>query len=104
MKCVEENRDRGEIKNTKGEENVAEKKWEKRERVNCKLYPWSVGLFEFYIKKFQKFDFTHWNLVPLAIHTPQLVSAVSWHITMLTCFIFAKSTQKLWKIMADLAQ
>ena len=38
-KCVEENRDRGEIKKAKGEEYVAEKKTEKREKVNCKLYP-----------------------------------------------------------------
>ena len=28
-KCVEEDRDKGEIKKTKGEENVAEKKMEK---------------------------------------------------------------------------
>ena len=58
-KCVEENRDRGEIKKAKGEEYVAEKKTEKREKVNCKLYLQIVGLFEFYIQKFQKFDFTH---------------------------------------------
>ena len=30
--CVEENRDKGEIKETKGEENVAEKKTEKKKK------------------------------------------------------------------------
>ena len=31
-KCVEENRDKGEIKKTKGEENVAEKKKKKKKK------------------------------------------------------------------------
>ena len=35
---------------------------------------------------------------------PSVSFAINWHITMLTYFIFAKSTQKLWKIMVDLAQ
>ena len=65
--------------------------------VNCKLHPWSLELFGFYTPKFQKFDFTPWSLVPLTIHTLQLVFAVNWHITILTCFIFAKSGQKFVK-------
>ena len=64
-------------------------------RVNCKLHPWHLGLFGFYTPKFQNLDFTPWSLVPLAIHPPRLVSAVNWHITMLTCFIFDKSALKL---------
>ena len=33
--CVEENRDKGEIKETKGEENVGEKKTEKKKKKCC---------------------------------------------------------------------
>ena len=39
-KCVEENRDKGEIKKTKGEEDVAEKKTGKKKKVLCLLYVW----------------------------------------------------------------
>ena len=44
--CVEENRDKGEIKETKGEENVGEKKTEKKKEKKKKgvvlvwLYMW----------------------------------------------------------------
>ena len=41
--CVEENRDKGEIKKTKGEENVAKKKRgkkKKEKKVLCWLYVW----------------------------------------------------------------
>ena len=41
--CVEENRDKGEIKETKGEENVGEKKTEKKKKnvvVLVWLYMW----------------------------------------------------------------
>ena len=42
-KCVEEDRDKGEIKKTKGEENVAEKKKKKKKKrgvVLVWLYVW----------------------------------------------------------------
>ena len=41
-KCVEENRDKGEIKKTKGEEDVAEKKTGKKKRF-CVCYTCGVG-------------------------------------------------------------
>ena len=39
-KCVEENRNKGKIKKTKGEEDVVEKKIEKKKKVLCWLYMW----------------------------------------------------------------
>ena len=48
MKCVQENRDKGEIKKTKGEEDVAEKKRDKKKKVLCWLYVWcgpGLGLY-----------------------------------------------------------
>ena len=41
-KCVEENRDKGEIKKTKGEEDVAEKNTGKKKRF-CVCYTCGVG-------------------------------------------------------------
>ena len=43
-KCVEENRDKGDIKKTKGEENVAEKKTEKKKRRCCVGFGYSCGV------------------------------------------------------------
>jgi len=59
------------------------------------ITPLKFGVTGFYTPKFQKLDFTPWNLIPLAIHTLRLISVVKWHMRMLTCFIFAKSAQKL---------
>ena len=48
-KCVQENRDKGEIKKTKGEEDVAEKKRDKKKKKGfCWLYVWcghGIGLY-----------------------------------------------------------
>ena len=60
--CVEENRDKGEIKKTKGEENVAEKKrGEKKKRRRCCVgYTCGVGqgheqiFFFFFFKLIKK--------------------------------------------------
>ena len=49
--------------------------------------------FGFYTSMFQKFDFTPWSLISLAIYFPQLVFAVKWHMCMLMYFIFAKSSK-----------
>ena len=40
-------------------------------------------------------------MVLLAIHPPWLISAVKWHIIMLICFIFDKSTLKLRRFNDD---
>ena len=55
-KCVEENRDKGEIKKTKCEENVAEKKREKRRRKGVVLVlvirvVWGKGMNNFFFFK-----------------------------------------------------
>ena len=42
-KCVEEDRDKGEIKKTKGEENVAEKK-KKKKRICCVGFGYMCGV------------------------------------------------------------
>ena len=43
-KCVQENRDKGEIKKTKGEEDVAEKKRDKKKKKRfCVGYTCGVG-------------------------------------------------------------
>ena len=58
--CVEENRDKGEIKKTKGEENVAEKKRgkKKKRRRCCVGYMCGVGQgheqFFFFLSKLIK--------------------------------------------------
>ena len=46
--CVEENRDKGEIKKTKGEANVAEKKKEKKKKRDVVLVihvVWGKGMY-----------------------------------------------------------
>ena len=53
-KCVEENRDKGEINKTKGEENVAEKKTEKRKEKESVVLVlvirvvWGKGMNKFF--------------------------------------------------------
>ena len=47
-----------------------------------------MGLFGFYILKFEKLDFTLWSLVPLAKPHPPLVWAIMWHVGVLTCLFF----------------
>ena len=54
-KCVEENRVKGEIKKTKGEENVAEKKTEKKKKNGIVLVlvirvVWGKGMNNFFFK------------------------------------------------------
>ena len=54
-KCVEENRDKGDIKKTKGEENVAEKKTEKKKEgvvlVLVIRVVWGKGMNKFLFLK-----------------------------------------------------
>ena len=47
-KCAEENRDKGEIKKTKGEEDVAEKKRKKKSFVLVIRVVWVTGLNNFF--------------------------------------------------------
>ena len=49
-KCVQENRDKGEIKKTKGEEDVAEKKRDKKKKKGVLLvirvvWPWDWTIY-----------------------------------------------------------
>ena len=46
-------------------------------RVNGKVQPYRLGLFEFYILKFEKFNFTPQNLFPLTKSQSRLIWQLS---------------------------